>query len=76
MPGGTGQLCGCSLGVPPPPTGGPELWATLPAAAGAGVELADQQAPRLRPADYGVVTTWEKAIPELIEEIKKVKATR
>jgi len=27
-------------------------------------------------ADYGVVAEWEKAIPELISEIKKLKATR
>ncbi|MEZ4368513.1 MAG: FAD-binding protein [Kofleriaceae bacterium] len=27
-------------------------------------------------ADYGLVMEWEKAIPELIEEIKKVKASR
>ena len=36
----------------------------------------DAEAPIFQVADYGVVTTWEKAIPELIEEIKKVKATR
>ena len=36
----------------------------------------DGEAPIFQVADYGVVTTWEKAIPELIEEIKKVKATR
>ena len=34
----------------------------------------DPEAPIFQIADYGVVTTWEKAIPELIEEIKKVKA--
>jgi electron transfer flavoprotein alpha subunit len=32
--------------------------------------------PIFQVADYGVVTEWEKAIPELIAEIKKLKATR
>ena len=32
----------------------------------------DAEAPIFQVADYGVVTTWEKAIPELIEEIKKL----
>ena len=36
----------------------------------------DPEAPIFQVADYGVVTTWEKAIPELLEEIKKVKASR
>jgi electron transfer flavoprotein alpha subunit len=36
----------------------------------------DPEAPIFQVADYGVVTTWEKALPELLEEIKKVKATR
>ena len=32
--------------------------------------------PIFQVADYGVVAEWEKAIPELISEIKKLKATR
>jgi electron transfer flavoprotein alpha subunit len=32
--------------------------------------------PIFQVADYGVVTEWEKAIPELISEIKKLKASR
>jgi electron transfer flavoprotein alpha subunit len=36
----------------------------------------DAEAPIFQVADYGVVTTWEKAIPELVEEIKRLKATQ
>jgi electron transfer flavoprotein alpha subunit len=32
--------------------------------------------PIFQVADYGVVAEWEKAIPELISEIKKLKASR
>jgi electron transfer flavoprotein alpha subunit len=32
--------------------------------------------PIFQVADYGVVSEWEKAIPELISEIKKLKASR
>ena len=34
----------------------------------------DAEAPIFQVADFGIVTTWEEAIPQLIEEIKKVKA--
>jgi electron transfer flavoprotein alpha subunit len=32
--------------------------------------------PIFQVADYGVVAEWEKAIPELVAEIKKLKASR
>jgi electron transfer flavoprotein alpha subunit len=34
----------------------------------------DPEAPIFQVADYGLVTTWEQAIPALLEEIKKLKA--
>jgi electron transfer flavoprotein alpha subunit len=36
----------------------------------------DAEAPIFQVADYGLVDTWENAIPALIAEIKKVKAAR
>jgi electron transfer flavoprotein alpha subunit len=36
----------------------------------------DPEAPIFQVADYGLVTTWEKAIPELLSEIQKLKAAQ
>jgi electron transfer flavoprotein alpha subunit len=36
----------------------------------------DPEAPIFQVADYGLVTTWEQAIPQLMAEIKKLKAAQ
>ena len=36
----------------------------------------DPEAPIFQVADYGMVTTWEKAIPELLAEIGKLKSAQ
>jgi len=36
----------------------------------------DAEAPIFQVADYGLVQNWETAIPQLVEEIKKLKAAR
>ncbi len=36
----------------------------------------DPEAPIFQVADYGLVTTWEKAVPDLLTEIAKLKAAQ
>jgi electron transfer flavoprotein alpha subunit len=36
----------------------------------------DPEAPIFQVADFGLVSTWEQAIPELVAEIKKLKASQ
>jgi electron transfer flavoprotein alpha subunit len=36
----------------------------------------DAEAPIFQVADYGLVTTWEQALPALLEDVKKLKAAQ
>jgi electron transfer flavoprotein alpha subunit len=36
----------------------------------------DAEAPIFQVADYGLVATWEQALPELLDEVRKLKAAR
>jgi len=65
---------GGEVGVERIPEGGTEIWITLPDVARATIEGAGEVAPRLRPADYGVVATALRS-GEVLTPTKRSAAT-